>query len=134
MCVPPCKKHGAGVVVHDDRGLSPGHLAEKRLGVRGSVATPSRQQVILQCRVSPAHGVDRLSCRERERRTPKIRVYDHARGVDDRPQAVGQPHRQTVDCHLYQLITARNTVSRADGVAASIQRGSEGVDRCRVAV
>ena len=110
-----------GGVVHGQRGLGPGGLAQQRLG-RGPAPAPGPgRQVVLHGGVPGGLG-HRRPGRRRQRRPPQVRVEHHPGGVHHRPgpcrpatvQLPGHPRRQ--------LVNPRHRPTTGDRPAADLQR------------
>ncbi len=73
-------------VVHDQRVLGAGELAQQRRAVRVARPALAARYVVFEIRESARHTVDRVQRHGGERRSAEVRVQHDARRVDHAPQ------------------------------------------------
>ena len=114
-------------VVHRERRLGAGQLAQQRLDV--VLARPSRARLEVELEVGVAVGArgDRVARRRRERRAPEVRVHHDAGGVEHAPQRRAQPRPGAVD-EVGVVVGAGQQLGAAVGQLGACDRGREAVD------
>ena len=110
-----------GGVVHGQRGLGPGGLAQQRLGGGPAPAPGPGRQVVLHGGVAGGLG-HRLPGRRRQRRPPQVRVQHHPGGVHHRPRAPGPPTVQLPGHGGRQLVHPRHRPPAGHRPPADLQR------------